>query len=198
MLLRIAALALVMTPIAEVMPQDASPPTSAFVGPWWNSASSVSSVTSQVRSFFGNTEGRYLANGGTIDAQFEAVLFSKHELSLDLKDGDTLLSSSLDADPSVRSALLVGPDGTIKAAGLLHHTCVATNGGSDACDAASEVTLTIFVPVYSSDDQVQNMFVISKVRDWAIRAVRHSKAESNDVSVKLKIRVRELNPTRNV
>lgn len=173
---------------------DAVPSQADLAGSWWAQSSVVSTLSSEMRSFFAGKEGRYLVGNGPIDSQFESVMLAEHDKSIDFKNGDILISSHVGTDPTIRSALLIGPDGGIKAAGLIHHHCTVDVAAGYACASGAHPTLTIFVPRYSVDDRAQNVFVVDKVRAWASRSMRRAATNGTDKPVDLKIQVRELQP----
>ena len=171
--------------------QEAKISEAAALDGWWTNTSLAASLSGQMQKFFGGNVGHYLGNSGTIDAQFESVMSSEHDTNVDLKDGDALLVSHLKSDPTVRSSMLVGPDGKIKAAGLLHHHCMPSGDSAYTCDTGAHPTLTIFVPKYSADDRATNMFVIARVREWAILSIRRATDQAWKTK-NLKIQVRDL------
>jgi hypothetical protein len=190
--LAIAVLVTGLSASAMAHSQEASTTEAAALDGWWANTSLAASLSNQMQKFFGSNLAHYLAKEGTIDSQFESVMSSKHDANVDLRDGDALLVSHLQDDPTVRSSLLVGADGEIKAAGLVHHGCMPSSDSTYACDTGVRPTLTIFIPKYSAEDKVTNMFVIARVREWAIRSVRRSPSQDSKAT-DLKVQVRELN-----
>jgi len=118
---------------------------------------SLPAVFASLRHQFGSARGDYLYPRGIVGEQIGAALGIPAP-TLQLPDGNALVSGCRPHSCDEKAAIIVAPDGTVFAAGLINFHC-----GARVCDAKPR--LTIFVtraraqPVLSQE-----------LQDWAARA----------------------------
>jgi hypothetical protein len=158
-------------------------------------------LTANLSHYFdGNVDTYLTATSTSIASQFTSVLFSHPEATTAMQDGDEMLSSYLESNPTIRSSLLLGPDGQIKGAALLHTQCdVQSQTAPSTCADLQHPILTIFLTTYSPSDQIADKFVLDKFREWGKRGVRQqfSSPAPTAPDLHMIVAVRELGPASN-
>lgn len=128
-------------------------------------------ISTQVTSFFGHAQGSYLGSKGSIYAQFAQAINGDRNPDRRLADGDVFVSSQEVGKPEIRAALLLGPDGKIKAAALIHYACHDNGTGEGVvCNDRAHPVMTVFLRQYTTSDQVTNVLVLDNFRNWARRS----------------------------
>jgi len=148
-------------------------------------------LSSELGQYFGANRASYLPAAGSTYDQFSSVIFANANRQT-LGDGDVLITSIDASNTKVRASVLLGPDGDIKGAALIHYDCKADKGGSFACADDLHPTMTIFLRTYDSGDQLTNTFVIGKFRKWANTSINRMWGKNSPRPVDVRVQVQRL------
>ena len=113
------------------------------------------------RQFFGELRGDYILPNQPLYEQFGEALSGPPDPERTLPDGSTLVAGCRYKSCIEKGAMVLGPDGAVQVAGLIHYQCHPMTTSKSGYDCKRQAKLTIFEP-----SRVVSTEAVQAIRAW--------------------------------